>query len=796
MKSKHLWFSLCMLCLLLALVACGGKGNTTDTTPETDPASLTEAPTQAVTEAVTTASPEVPTAEPASEAVTEPTTEPETESTTMDYFEASYIPRVEPDEKKYPDMAIAGDGYDVYMQTRGVDWGYRYGCTYLYNEDGSVDAYFACVGSISGEWDWISYRHSPDGGQTWGPEKIVLTPTQNSMDHFSNCDPGVVYFNGYYYLGYTSTLNGAGFCNNLYVARSRHADGPFEKWNGNGWGGPTCQPIVYFDENWESWGIGEPSFVELNGTLYMYYTSTSPSGGYTMVATADARDENWPAHLTFHGVAVKKNSDSLDVKYVEEWGKFVAVATSDRMGGSSWLSVYESNDGIHLTLVDAVREGTYTHLHNAGLSSRPNGHIRLSEDAEKLRVIYAYGEGWGTWNTRIQPITLALSNGNDINAERAKPNVADPGNRAEPVPPSEQTPALVRPVMDVYQYPVSKGDFNIVVNGYYGETFTCRSIRRGDQNLSFTDYDESVITIKNNKATIVGVGETTVTVRYGDLACLIYVKITETDELGAAGDAVGFEPVRETYTIAYHERSLFRPQIRGQIKWANGTFTELYVQASDEVVTYEGYDASIISVNAMGIITAKAIGETDVVVTCRGMSCTVHVVVTADETKGYFSHEAPEVVDYTNLDFTEPKTQELLGSTNNCTVEFAGEGIKLTVTNTSPIDPIFTISYANAPDPIHTADYGKLEIVYKVPTSVAAAGKRFQVFIGAGDVTSPSASYQVMKDLVVDGEYHTLVFDLASLSYWKGDINFLRFDFFDACSPGDVMYIQSIKLVK
>ena len=100
--------------------------------------------------------------------------------------------------------------------------------------------------------------------------------------------PGVVYFNGYYYLGYTSTLNSTGFCNNVFVARSGTPDGPFEKWNGNGWGGPECQPIVYYDESWQEWGIGEPSFIELNGKLYMYYTS----GGSTMVATADATNEN------------------------------------------------------------------------------------------------------------------------------------------------------------------------------------------------------------------------------------------------------------------------------------------------------------------------------------------------------------------------------------------------------------------------------------------------------------------------------------------------------------------------
>ena len=792
---------LALILTLCLLAGCTGGGNTAESGTEAvsdTVADVTTAPSEEPTEpeTVSVIEPEtVAETETVTETETEKEPETETEPETTNYFDATRIELVEPDTSKVADMAIAEDGYDIYLLTQGKEWGYRYGCTYLYNEDGSVDAYFACVGTISGEWDWISYRHSPDGGVTWENEKVVLTPTQNAMDHYSCCDPGVVYFNGYYYLGYTSTLNNRGFCNNLFVARSKNPDGPFEKWNGSGWGGTDPQPIVYFDENWQSWGIGEPSFVELNGTLYMYYTSTSPSGNYCMVATADATDENWPATLTFHGQACKKvNNDSLDIKYVEEWGKFVGVCTADRMGASSWLAVYESNDGLTFELVDGVREGTYSHLHNAGISSRPNGHIRITEDAEKLRVIYAYGDGWGVWNTRVQPITLVLSDGNDVDAERRKANIPDPVNRAEPLPADERYIAMVRTSQDMYQYSLGKGSFTLRVNSY-DTYFTAKAVRRGDELLSFSDYDENVITIsETGKVTIVGVGETTVTVHYGDLSNVFFVKITETDELGSATEAVGFEPVRDTYVITCNERSLFRPQIRGQIKWANGTFTELFVQESDEVVTYEGYDDSIITVSASGIISAKAVGETDVVVSCRGMSFTVHVVVTADATQGHFTTKEIELLDYTNLDFSHVKTQEAISGTNNCTVEATGEAIRLTVTDVSVIDPILNIGYGNSADPLNTADYDYMEITYMVPTDVSSKATRLQVFVCVGDVTAPSAAYQVMQNLIVDGEYHTMKIKMSDLSYWTGTINTLRIDFFDACTPGDVMFIKSIRL--
>ena len=252
MKNKLLLCFLLLMTAALLLAGCTAAGDGTETTAAATPEG-TNTPT------------------PETNAPVEDTEAPETEATetdppaeTEDYFEVNRIETVLPDTTKVPDMAVTDNGYEIYQLSTAQTWGYRYGCTYLYNDDGTIDAYFACVGTIAGEWDWISYRHSPDGGKTWTNEKIVLTPTQGSMDHFSNCDPGVVYFNGYYYLGYTSTLNSEGFCNNLFVARSKNPDGPFEKWNGSGWGGYEPQPIVYYDQNYTSWGIGEPSFVELN----------------------------------------------------------------------------------------------------------------------------------------------------------------------------------------------------------------------------------------------------------------------------------------------------------------------------------------------------------------------------------------------------------------------------------------------------------------------------------------------------------------------------------------------------
>ena len=291
---KRIFYALmsCSLIVLL-LCACTNTNLPDETHPDTTVA-VTEAPTVPSTEDPST---EAPPEESTTEASAEETTSAVTEEVTTDYFEANRIEIVEPDTSKVADLTLIDEGYDIYQLPGNGNGGWRYGPSYIYYGDGRVDAYFASGGD-SGEWDRITHRSSTDDGATWGPEKIVVYPTwgpekivvyptPGSMDGHSCCDPDVVYFDGYYYLGYTSTLNDGGYCNNVFVARSKDPDGPFEKWNGSGWGGSPA-PIFYFEQSYGYWGIGEPSMIELNGTLYIYYTYATPMKSFIMLATADA----------------------------------------------------------------------------------------------------------------------------------------------------------------------------------------------------------------------------------------------------------------------------------------------------------------------------------------------------------------------------------------------------------------------------------------------------------------------------------------------------------------------------
>ncbi|MBR4256583.1 MAG: hypothetical protein IKQ18_05410, partial [Clostridia bacterium] len=339
-------------------------------------------------------------------------------------------------------IVLKDEGYDVYAPMEGQTWGYRYGPSIMCYDDKRADAWFASPGAL-GEADWFTYRHTEDGGKTWSDEKVVLTPTADSMDLFSVCDPAVIKFGGWYYIGYTSTIftDNGGVCNNGFVARSKNPDGPFEKWTGDGWGEQRITadgelkwmgkpaPIIYFDGEWSAWGMGEFSFVVSNDVLYIYYTKTSrrADGGrisQTLVATADATDENWPGKIRQRGVAAERSSggnDSFDVVYSDEYGKFIAISTDRRFTRDSMLAIYESNNGLRFRRCNELRTNVGFMCHNSGISGDELHHVKKND----LKLLgYAYGDKWGFWGTRFHEYTVQKHYG--FYSEADKPAVERP----------------------------------------------------------------------------------------------------------------------------------------------------------------------------------------------------------------------------------------------------------------------------------------------------------------------------------------------------------------------------------
>ncbi len=290
------------------------------------------------------------------------------------------------------------DGYLFYNGSS-----YRYGPSIMKNEDGSYDAWISSPGNNSSQWDYITYSHSNDG-YSWSKQQVVLTPTAGSKDQCSVCDPGLVFFNGYYYMGYTSTdyYAGNGSYNSAFVARSKNPNGPFEKWNGEGWGG-NPEPIIAFNEDKSAWGIGEISFVVKDEQLYIYYTYDDAKVASTKLMISDL-SENWPLTMEDKGVVYQRNSnDSFDVAYIEDKDRFVAFAIKYRMDASSQLIILSSTDGLNFTQKDWTTTKIERYAHNCGISKSNIGHI---VDDEELIVGYAFGSTWGRWPCKFQRIRI------------------------------------------------------------------------------------------------------------------------------------------------------------------------------------------------------------------------------------------------------------------------------------------------------------------------------------------------------------------------------------------------------
>ena len=94
----------------------------------------------------------------------------------------------------------------------------------------------------------------------------------------------------------------------------------------NGWG-QDPQPVIDYEpaagHESEVFGAGEPCIVVKDDVVYLYYSYNDylvESNGYcttTRVSVASAKDENWPGHLEYKGIALDK-SDAPRV-----WGRWL-----------------------------------------------------------------------------------------------------------------------------------------------------------------------------------------------------------------------------------------------------------------------------------------------------------------------------------------------------------------------------------------------------------------------------------------------------------------------------------------
>ena len=421
------------------------------------------------------------------------------------------------DPNYYLQIAAEDEGLDTWQPAK-ITGGYRYGPSMILNKDGSLDVWSASNGP-GDIVDLVCYKRLYDGGRSATKEVVALKPTPESHDWKWTCDPGVIKFGGYYYIGYTTTLDERGVDNDVCIARSKTPDGPFlEKWTGTGWGVEPA-PLVEYTGDPERFGAGEPSFVLMGDQLYIYYAWVDDRGTTTRVATANATDENWPLTMVDHGECIppKNNGDSTDVKYIDEYGRFVAVFTEKRFSDDSYVAIWESFDGLTFRPSGFVKTNTAKKLHNCGISGRADGHIGAGDP---VYLSYAYGGAgngeWGNWATRLHKVTLSLSDEAILDDTRAS-NAETPVERR----PVRLVPEIITVKAEHQVYTIEKTK-HINVMAFDSDGFVYPVFL----GVTFDGYDPSVIRMVGSTVYPVGKGMTRVHVHWCGLSgdFVVYVK--------------------------------------------------------------------------------------------------------------------------------------------------------------------------------------------------------------------------------------------------------------------------------
>lgn len=165
--------------------------------------------------------------------------------------------------------------------------------------------------------------------------------------------------------------------------------------------------------------------------------------------------------------------------------------------------------------------------------------------------------------------------------------------------------------------------------------------------------------------------------------------------------------------------------------------------------------------------------------------------------KNYISDRIEDegaAVSMQELVFGDHATSLKLKPTNNTTVSFSEEQNAAMLTIAAASDPHVSIDYTQSSPVLKAEDYSVIRITYMIPTTNKYKSYNAELFLCTGATMNAEGGKSVRTQVVADGEYHTVEIKVSDLNFWSGNINAIRFDFFDACGEGDVMYVRSIEM--
>lgn len=157
--------------------------------------------------------------------------------------------------------------------------------------------------------------------------------------------------------------------------------------------------------------------------------------------------------------------------------------------------------------------------------------------------------------------------------------------------------------------------------------------------------------------------------------------------------------------------------------------------------------------------------------------------------KNYISSRIPDATSNTlSFDFSSSSSVSniLAANATNYSYDATNKALKLTATDAD------VQIYLQIPQGLNAENYKTLTIEYMIPEATTNGKTGFEVFLCAGDTLGPDGSKSVRGSYTCDGAYHKVEISLEDLSYWKGNINHVRFDYLNGSAFGDTVYIKSI----
>lgn len=261
-------------------------------------------------------------------------------------------------------------------------------------------------------WDAIRYTTSTDG-QTWSKPQVMLQATAANGQDMAACDPSLVFYQGYYYLYYSSAVTTASktYQTVIQVARSVSIAGPYltytrrATWEKT----PTDPKVIIYPLEMHStqpsgYGAGQQSVIVQNDRLLMWYTDDSvfvtgqPQMKTYMLESADP--VSWSPDVTHATNLV--NQASIDVKFDSSQSQFVMVRVENEFSPTSYLARAYSSDGMNWAAPQAVypSEQFPQYGHDAGIAGDETGNLTSPQTMVGFGVPYglANADNWGHWD--------------------------------------------------------------------------------------------------------------------------------------------------------------------------------------------------------------------------------------------------------------------------------------------------------------------------------------------------------------------------------------------------------------